>query len=62
MHIDATASSSSHNLPMVNVNIPRNNVLNRVTNQQSKWKQQVYYHVKNKKKNLIIFIADKNLF
>lgn len=33
------SSSSSHNLPMVNVPVP--NVFNRVTNQQSKWKQQV---------------------
>ncbi|KAG5677177.1 hypothetical protein PVAND_006958 [Polypedilum vanderplanki] len=32
---------SSHNLPMVNVNVSRNNVLNRVTNQQDKWKRQV---------------------
>lgn len=33
--------AGSNHLPMVNVNVPRNNVLNRVTNQQSKWKQQV---------------------
>lgn len=26
---------------MVNVNVGRNNVLNRVTNQQDKWKRQV---------------------
>lgn len=33
---------SSHNLPMVNVNAPaRNNVLNRVTTTQDKWKRQV---------------------
>lgn len=36
--------ANSHNLPMVHVNTnnpPRNNVLNRVTNQQDKWKRQV---------------------
>lgn len=38
--------ASGHNLPMVNVNVSRNNVLNRVTNQQDKWKRQVrHYHV-----------------
>ncbi|XP_070501010.1 uncharacterized protein CG1161 isoform X1 [Chironomus tepperi] len=37
MHQDANA----HNLPMVNVNASRSNVLNRVTNQQDKWKRQV---------------------
>lgn len=37
MHQDGSA----HNLPMVNVNASRSNVLNRVTNQQDKWKRQV---------------------
>jgi hypothetical protein len=34
---------SSHNLQMVNVNVSRPNVLNRVTNQQDKWKKQVNF-------------------
>jgi hypothetical protein len=39
--LDDSASVSGHQLPMVNVNVGRNNVLNRVTNQQDKWKRQV---------------------
>jgi hypothetical protein len=38
---DEAASVSGQPLPMVNVNTGRNNVLNRVTNQQDKWKRQV---------------------
>jgi len=40
---DDSGSVSGHHLPMVNVNAgsSRNNVLNRVTNQQDKWKRQV---------------------
>lgn len=45
MQIDGGGGSSSHNLPMVNVPVP--NVFNRVTNQQSKWKQQVWMNDKN---------------
>lgn len=38
---DDSGSVSGHQLPMVNVNTGRNNVLNRVTTQQDKWKRQV---------------------
>lgn len=38
---DDSGSVSGHQLPMVNVASARNNVLNRVTNQQDKWKRQV---------------------
>ncbi|CRL00215.1 CLUMA_CG013489, isoform A [Clunio marinus] len=37
----SSGSVSGHQLPMVNVNVGRSNVLNRVTNQQDKWKRQV---------------------
>lgn len=36
-----SVAGSSGQLPMVNVNAGRGNVLNRVTNQQDKWKKQV---------------------
>lgn len=39
---DDSGSVSGHQLPMVNVNTGRNNVLNRVTTQQDKWKRQVW--------------------
>lgn len=38
---DDAGSVSGHQLPMVSVNAGRSNVLNRVTNQQDKWKRQV---------------------
>lgn len=42
---DDSGSVSGHQLPMVNVQTGRNNVLNRVTTQQDKWKRQVWAHL-----------------
>lgn len=39
---DDSGSVSGHQLPMVNVQTGRNNVLNRVSTQQDKWKRQVW--------------------
>lgn len=47
---DDGASVSGHQLPMVNVNVGRSNVLNRVTNQQDKWKRQVNHWKVTQKK------------
>jgi len=44
---DDSASVAGGQLPMVNVSAPRNNVLNRVTNQQDKWKRQVQEQRRN---------------
>lgn len=58
--------SGGHQLPMVNVNVNagRSNVLNRVTNQQDKWKRQVRkidenFHTNNYR--LRFFIAQRFL-